>query len=183
MKRRDVKGRARRDDFSERRWQDRLSVIGLIALAAGLVVRLIANGADSWPSALVGAALMSVWVVFLVRRRRRHDARDAGAEPDDVPAMERRILKGGPPPEDPRRRRSMAALVDSRQRKLRRNRWWAFPLLALVLFGTSALWFVSGSVTAGSLTLALAVAGMGWLTWFNLRFDRRLSRMRSRLQG
>ncbi|AQS66829.1 hypothetical protein [Streptomyces pactum] len=178
-----MKRRERHDAFSGPRWRDRLSVIGLVALAVGLVVRLLLNGAGSWPSALVGAGLMSVWVVFLVRRRRRHDARDTGAQPDDVPAMERRILKGGPPPEDPRRRQALAALVDSRQRRLRRNRWWAFPLLALIFFGTSILWFVYGSVTAGSWTLALAVAAMGWLTWFNLRFDRRLSQMRSRLQS
>jgi Flp pilus assembly protein TadB len=179
-----MKRRERRfDDFAEPRWRDRLSVIGLVALAVGLVVRLLLDGVGSWPSAVVGAALMSVWVVFLVRRRRRHDARETGAEPEDVPAMERRILKGGPPPEDPRHRQTLAALVDSRQRRLRRSRWWAFPLLTLILFGTSILWFVSGSVTGGSWTLALAVAGMGWLTWFNLRFDRRLSQMRRRLRS
>ncbi|CAM5613704.1 hypothetical protein STENM327S_05482 [Streptomyces tendae] len=77
----------------------------------------------------------------------------------------------------------MAALVDSRQERLRRHRWWAFPMLALIFFGTSALWFASGSVAAGSLMLALAVVFMGWLAWYNLRFDRRLSQMRSRLQG
>ncbi|MFJ8149889.1 LPXTG cell wall anchor domain-containing protein [Streptomyces sp. NPDC096094] len=173
----------RHDEFAAGRWRDRLSVIGLVALAANLIFRLIVDGLDAWPYALIGAALMSLWIVFLVRRRRRNDARDTGAEPDDVPAMERRILKGGPPPEDPRRRQALAALVDSRQRRLRRNRWWAFPLLALIFFGTSILWFVSGSVTAGSWSLALAVVAMGWLTWFNLRFDRRLSQMRSRLQS
>ncbi|MFD4262624.1 hypothetical protein ACFWR9_34640 [Streptomyces sp. NPDC058534] len=174
--------RERGDGALGQDWRDRLSVIGLVALGVGVVIRLIANGLDSWPYAVVGGALMSVWVVFLVRRRRRQDARDTGAEPEDVPAMERRILKGGRPPEDPEQRREMAALVDSRQRRLRRNRWWAFPLLALIFFGTSALWFVSGSVTAGSLALALAVAAMGWLVWFNLRFDRRLTQMRHRLR-
>ncbi|MFE0803387.1 hypothetical protein [Streptomyces sp. NPDC058812] len=173
----------RHDEFTGRRWRDRLSVIGLVALAANLTFRLIVDGFDAWLYALISATLMSLWIVFLVRRRRRQDSRDTGAQPDDVPAMERRILKGGPPPEDPRRRQTMAALVDSRQRRLRRNRWWAFPLLAVIFFGTSILWFVSGSVTAGSWTLALAVAAMGWLTWFNLRFDRRLSQMRRRLQS
>ncbi|MFB7650385.1 MULTISPECIES: hypothetical protein [unclassified Streptomyces] len=166
----------------ERRWWDKLSVIGVIALAAGVVVRLITRGLDSWPSALIGAALMSAWIVFLVRRRRRDDARDTGADAEDVPAMERRILKGGRPPQDPDRRREMAALVDSRQRRLRRNRWWAFPMLAVIFFGASVLGFVSGSVTAGSLALALAVAFIGWLAWYNLRFDRRLTEMRHRLR-
>ncbi|MFE2357068.1 hypothetical protein [Streptomyces parvulus] len=166
----------------ERRWWDKLSVIGVLALAAGVVVRLITRGLDSWPSAVIGAALMSVWIVFLVRRRRRNDARDTGADAEDVPAMERRILKGGQPPRDPERRREMAALVDSRQHRLRRNRWWALPLLAVIFFGTSVLAFVSGSVTAGSLTLALAVAFVGWLTWYNFRFDRRLTQMRHRLR-
>ncbi|WP_432081596.1 hypothetical protein [Streptomyces sp. WAC 04229] len=166
----------------ERRWWDKLSVIGVIALAVGVVVRLVTRGLDSWPSALIGAALMSVWIVFLVRRRRRGDARDTGADAEDVPAMERRILKGEAPPQDPDRRREMAALVDSRQRRLRRGRKWAFPLLGLIFFGSSALWFVAGSMTAGSLTLALAVAFMGWLAWYNLRFDRRLTQMRHRLR-
>ncbi|MFF8092713.1 hypothetical protein [Streptomyces sp. NPDC016675] len=170
-------------DRPRRLRRDSLWVIGLGALAAGLVVRLLFNGAGAWPSALVGAAAMSAWVVFLVRRRRRDDARDTGAEPDDVPAMERRILKGGPPPEDPRRRQAMAALVDSRQRRLRRHRWWAFPLLFLIFFGTSALWFAAGSVTAGSGMLVLAVVSVGWLAWYNVRFDRRLTQMRHRLRA
>ncbi|MER7776704.1 hypothetical protein ABTZ21_17155 [Streptomyces sp. NPDC096191] len=174
--------RERGHDAYERHWRDRLSVIGVVALGVGVVIRLIANGLGSWPYAVVGGALMSVWVVFLVRRRRRQDARDTGAEPEDVPAMERRILRGGAPPEDPDRRREMAALVDSRQRRLRRGRKWAFPLLGLIFFGTSVLWFAAGSLTAGSLTLALAVAFMGWLTWFNVRFDRRLTQMRHRLR-
>ncbi|MCF2435171.1 hypothetical protein LV779_13360 [Streptomyces thinghirensis] len=153
------------------------------ALAVGLVVRLLFNGADAWPSALVGAALMSVWIVSLVRRRRRHDARDTGAEPDDVPAMERRILQGGPPPEDPRQRQTMAAPVDS-----------VSGGCGATAGGRSRSWLSSSPVRRshgsspapppqGALTLALAVAFLGWLTWFNLRFDRRLSQMRSRLQG
>ncbi|MFC8867177.1 hypothetical protein ACFUAC_05900 [Streptomyces sp. NPDC057148] len=177
-----MRRRERHDEFPDRRWRDRLSVIGLVALAANLAFRLIVDGFDAWLYALISAALMSLWIVYLVRRRRRQDARDSGAEPQDVPAMERRILKGGAPPEDPRHRQAMAELVDSRQRRLRRNRWWAFPLLALISFGTSVLWFLAGSVTAGSWTLALAVAFLGWLTWFNLRFDRRLTQMRHRLQ-
>lgn len=173
----------RRDDRPERLRRDSLWMIGLGALAAGLVVRLLFGGTGARPSALLGAAAMSAWVVFLVRRRRRDDARDTGAEPEDVPAMERRILKGGPPPEDPRRRQAMAALVDSRQRRLRRNRWWAFPLMFLIFFGTSVLWFASGSVAAGGWTLALAVVFLTWLTWYNVRFDRRLTQMRHRLRA
>ncbi|WP_217247188.1 hypothetical protein [Streptomyces sp. AC602_WCS936] len=177
-----MRRRERHDEFPDRRWRDRLSVIGLVALAANLTFRLIVDGFDAWLYALISAALVSLWIVHLVRRRRRQDARDSGTAPDDVPAMERRILKGGPPPEDPRQREAMAALVESRQRLLRRNRWWAFPLMILIFFGASVLWFVSGSVAAGSWTLALAVAFLGWLTWFNLRFDRRLTQMRHRLR-
>ncbi|MGQ4442627.1 hypothetical protein ACN6LI_008576 [Streptomyces violaceoruber] len=77
----------------------------------------------------------------------------------------------------------MAAFVDSRQERLRRNRWWAFPMLAVIFFGTSALWYLSGSVGAGSLMLGLGVVFLGWLAWYNLRIDRRLSHMRGRLQG
>ncbi len=77
----------------------------------------------------------------------------------------------------------MAALVDTRRRTLRRHRWWAFPLPALIFFGTSALWFAAGSVTAGASMLAPAVVFLGWLTWHHRRFDRRLTRMRRRLQS
>ncbi|MGW7276920.1 hypothetical protein ACWGIV_01150 [Streptomyces sp. NPDC054844] len=173
----------RSDGRRRLRWQDSLWGIGVIALVAGAGVRLLLGGASAWPSALLGAVPVAVLLVWWVRRRRVRDAKAVGTEPDDVPAMERQILKGGPPPRDPERRQAMATLVDSRQRRLRHNRWWAFPLLALVLFGTSVAWFASGSVIAGSLSLALAVAFLGWLTWFNLRFDRRLSQMRGRLQS
>ncbi len=173
----------RGEDRPRPRWQDRLWAIGAIALVVGVGVRLLMNGASAWPSAVVGAVPAAAWIVWWVRRRRVRDAGAVGAEPADVHGMERQILKGGAPPRDPERRRAMAALVDSRQERLRRNRWWAFPMLALIFFGTSALWFASGSVAAGSLMLALAIVFLGWLTWYNLRFDRRLSQMRSRLQG
>ncbi|MET9823605.1 MULTISPECIES: hypothetical protein [Streptomyces] len=174
----------RSDDRPRLRWQDSLWGIGVIAaLVVGVGVRLVLGGVSAWPSAVLGTVPLAVWMVWWVRRRRVRDARAVGTEPDDVPAMERRILKGGPAPRDPGERRAMAALVDSRQRKLRRNRWWAFPMLALIFFGTSALWFSSGSVGAGSLMLGLAVVFMGWLTWYHLRFDRRLSRMRDRLRS
>jgi Flp pilus assembly protein TadB len=172
----------RGDDRPRPRWQDRLWAIGAAALVVGVGVRLLMNGASAWPSAVVGAVPAAAWIVWWVRRRRVRDAGAVGAEPADVPGMERQILKGGPAPRNPERRRAMAALVDSRQERLRRNRWWAFPTLALIFFGTSALWFVSGSVGAGSLMLGLAVVFMSWMTWYNLRFDRRLSQMRSRLQ-
>ncbi|WP_253195456.1 LPXTG cell wall anchor domain-containing protein [Streptomyces sp. JHA26] len=173
----------RRDGRPERRWQDGLWVIGLFALAVGFLTRMAFGGASGWLSALVGAALMSLYTVWLVRRRRRHDARTTGACPDDVPAMERRILKGAPPPEDPGRRRAMAALVDSRQQRLRRHRWWSLPLLAVLFFGTAGLWFASGERVAGGWMLAVAVVFMTWMVWYHFRYDRRLSQMRRRLQG
>ncbi|CAL9411756.1 MULTISPECIES: hypothetical protein [unclassified Streptomyces] len=173
----------RGDDRPRPRRRDRLWAIGVTALVVGVGVRLLMNGASAWPSAVVGAVPAAAWIVWWVRRRRVRDAGAVGAEPQDVPGMERQILKGGPAPRDPERRRAMAALVDSRQERLRRNRWWAFPVLALIFFGTSALWFASGSVGAGSAMLGLAVVFMGWLTWYNLRFDRRLSQMRGRLRS
>ncbi|WP_282082399.1 hypothetical protein [Streptomyces tendae] len=55
-----------------------------------------------------------------------------------------------------------------------RPRWqdglWAIGATALV-------------VGVGSLMLGLAVVFLGWLTWYNLRFDRRLSQMRGRLRS
>ncbi|MEV7791056.1 hypothetical protein [Streptomyces sp. NPDC087512] len=173
----------RRDGRPQRRWRDNLWAIGLLALAVGFLIRLAFNGTSAWLPALVGAASMSVFVVWLVRRRRRRDARTTGTEPDDVPVMERQILQGAPPPEEPGRRRAMAALVDSRQRRLRRHRWWAFPLLGALFFGIAALWFASGAVAAGGWMLAAAVVTMGWMVWYHLHYDRRLTRMRRRLQG
>ncbi|MFV0132975.1 hypothetical protein ACLGIH_06990 [Streptomyces sp. HMX87] len=176
-------GEGRRDDRPRRTWQDSLWAIGLLALITGVGVRLVFNGLAAWPYAVVATVPVVAWIMWFVRRRRRHDAATAGTAPDDVPVMERQILKGEPPPRDPRRRQAMAALVDSRQRKLRRHRWWAFPLLAVISFGTSALWFSAGSVTAGSSLLVLAVVFMGWMTWHHRRFDHRLTRMRQRLQS
>lgn len=173
----------RSDDRRRLRWQDSLWGIGVIALVVGAGVRLLLGGASAWPSALLGAVPVAVFLVWWVRRRRVRDAEAVGTEPDDVPAMERQILKGGPPPRDPERRQAMAALVDSRQERLRRNRWWAFPLLAFLFFGTAVLSFLSGSMAAGGTMLAVAVASMAFMVWQHRRLDRRLSRMRSRLQG
>ncbi|GAA2425879.1 hypothetical protein [Streptomyces glaucus] len=171
------------ENGTKRRPQDSLWVIGLFALVVGFVVRLIFDGMSAWPYAAVSAAFLAGWTVWLVRRRRRHDAATTGTEADDVPAMERQVLKGGPAPQDPRRRQAMAAFVASRQERIRRNSWWALPLLAVLFFGVSALCFASGSVTAGGWTLALAVVFMTWFTWYNRRFARRLEQMRRRLQS
>ncbi|KAF2776639.1 transmembrane protein [Streptomyces sp. OM5714] len=179
----DMASEERSEDRPRLRWQDSLWGIGGTALAVGIGVQLVLHGVTAWPSALVGAVPAAAWIVWWVRRRRVRDAGRVGTEPEDVPAMERRILKGGPAPRDPERRRAMAAFVDSRQERLRRHRWWAFPVLALIFFGTSALWYVSGSVGAGTMMLGLGVVFLGWLAWYNARFDRRLSQMRGRLQG
>ncbi|MFB6551190.1 MULTISPECIES: hypothetical protein [unclassified Streptomyces] len=173
----------RSDGRRRLRWQDSLWGIGVIALVVGAGVRILMGGVSAWPSALLGAVPVAVFLVWWVRRRRVRDADAVGTEPDDVPAMERQILKGGPPPRDPERRQAMAALVDSRQERLRRNRWWAFPLLTVLFFGTAALAFGTGSATAGAMMLALAVAFMAFMVWQNRRLDRRLSQMRSRLQN
>ncbi|MFI8189973.1 hypothetical protein ACIF8T_14415 [Streptomyces sp. NPDC085946] len=176
-------GKGNGGDRPERRPQDSLWAIGLLALAVGFVLRLAFDGMSAWPYAAVSAVFFAGWTVWLVRRRRRHDASAAGTEPDDVPAMERQVLKGEPPPRDPERRRAMAAFVASRQERLRRGRWWALPLLAVLFFGMSALWFAAGSVTAGGLTLVLAVVFMTWMTWWSRRYDHRLTLMRRRLQS
>ncbi|EHN75231.1 transmembrane protein [Streptomyces coelicoflavus ZG0656] len=68
-------------------------------------------------------------------------------------------------------------------RRLRRNRRWALPLMALVCFGTPVVRLASGSVTAGLRALALAAVAMGRVIRGDLRFDRRLSQTRGRLQG
>ncbi|MEU9559649.1 hypothetical protein [Streptomyces fumanus] len=174
---------ARHDDRPKRRWQDSLWAIGLFVLVAGVIVRLAANGLSSWPSALFGAVAMAFWVPWLVRRIRHRDAGASGAEPDDIPALERQILKGDPPPQDRHRRQQLAALVDSRQHRIRRNRWWALPMMAVLFFGTAALGLTTGSTTTGIGLLALGIVFITWLTWYNFRFDRRLTQMRRRLRS
>ncbi|MFG3101159.1 hypothetical protein ACGFZL_11670 [Streptomyces sp. NPDC048182] len=167
----------------KRKWRDSLWAVGLIALIVGVAVRLVMNGMSAWPSAVVGAVGFAAWWVFLIRRRRKHDARLTGAPQNDIPGLERQILKGKEPPQDQEQRHELAVLVDSRQRKLRRNRWWALPLLAVIFFGTAALMFATSSATAGGLYLAFAIVFMGWMTWYHFHHDRRLTQMRQRLQG
>ncbi|WP_320778984.1 hypothetical protein [Streptomyces sp. CRN 30] len=181
--RQDERHDERHDERPRRRRRDSLWAIGLLVLAVGVVVRLALGGLSAWPSALLGAVAMAFWVPWLVRHFRRRDASASGTEPADVPGMERQILRGDPPPRDPRRREELAALVDSRQRRLRRSRWWAFPLLAAVFFGTSVAWFSAGSTATGGVMLALGVAFLAFMTWSNVRFDRRLSRMRRQLRS
>ncbi|MFE9702112.1 hypothetical protein [Streptomyces sp. NPDC005930] len=173
----------RSEDRPRLRWQDSLWGIGVTALVVAVGVRLLMHGASAWPSALLGAVPAAAWMVYLVRRRRVRDAHAVGTRPDDVPAMERQILEGAAAPRDPEQRRAMAELVDSRQERLRRNRWWAFPLLAVIFLGTAALGYATGSVGTGSLMLVLGVTLVGYLVWHQRRFDRRLSQMRGRLQG
>ncbi|CAM5506109.1 Membrane protein OS=Streptomyces microflavus OX=1919 GN=Smic_40730 PE=4 SV=1 [Streptomyces microflavus] len=61
-------------------------------------------------------------------RRRRRDARAVGPEAARVPELERRIANGELP-EDPAEQAVMVRLIRRREEKLRRNQWWAFPLL------------------------------------------------------
>ncbi|MFD7712634.1 hypothetical protein [Streptomyces sp. NPDC059786] len=165
----------------DRDWRDRWWVFGLLALVVWVGVRLLLSGLHAWPSALVGGVIYVGWLTWWMRRRRKRDARAVGTDADNVPGMDRRILKGGDVPDDPAEREAMARLVDRRQERLVRNRRWAFPLLAVIFFGTSGLWFAAGSATSGGVMLAAAVVFMSWMVWQHRRTLRRLEDMRRRL--
>ncbi|MGA5002695.1 hypothetical protein ACPCB7_32290 [Streptomyces arboris] len=107
----------------------------------------------------------------------------SGPTPRAWPELERRIAKNGELPEDPAEQAAMIRLIRRREERLRRNRWWAFPLLALVFFGIPVLWFAAGNVAAGLWGLAFGAAFLGWMVWFNRRFVRRMAGMRQRIEG
>lgn len=54
----------RSDDRPRLRRRDSLWGIGVMALLAGVVVRLVLNGTSAWLSALLGAVPAAVWIVW-----------------------------------------------------------------------------------------------------------------------
>ncbi len=167
----------------EGRWQDRWWSVGLLVLVVWVAVRLVFRGWSAWPGILVGGVVYAAFLTWFLMRRRREDARAVGTEPDRVPELERRIAKNGELPEDPAERRAMVRLIRRREEKLRRNRWWALPMLGLLFFGLPFLWFAAGNVPAGLWMLGFGGAFMGWMIWFNRRFVRRMAAMRRRIEG
>lgn len=165
------------------RWQDRWWAVGLLVLVVWVGIRLAFDGWSGWPGILVGGLVYAGFMTWLVMRRRRRDARAVGTDAARVPELERRIARNGELPEDPAEQAAMIRLIRRREEKLRRNRWWAFPLLALLFFGTPVLWFASGNVGAGLWGLAFGAAFLGWMVWFNRRFVRRMAGMRQRIEG
>ncbi|MFH8482687.1 hypothetical protein [Streptomyces sp. NPDC018055] len=165
------------------RWQDRWWAVGLLVLVVWVGIRLAFDGWSGWPGILIGGLLYAGFMTAFVMRRRRRDARAVGTDAARVPELERRIARNGEIPDDPAERAAIIRLIRRREEKLRRNRWWAFPLLALIFFGTPVLWFVAGNVRAGLWGLAFGAAFLGWMVWFNRRFVRRMAGMRQRIEG
>ncbi|WP_345982712.1 hypothetical protein [Streptomyces sp. DSS69] len=165
------------------RWQDRWWAVGLLVLVVWVGIRLAFDGWSGWPGILIGGLLYAGFMTAFVMRRRRRDARAVGTDAARVPELERRIARNGEIPDDPAERAAIIRLIRRREEKLRRNRWWAFPLLALIFFGTPVLWFVAGNVGAGLWGLAFGAAFLGWMVWFNRRFVRRMAGMRQRIEG
>ncbi|MFH9264436.1 hypothetical protein ACH4KN_09275 [Streptomyces sp. NPDC017546] len=64
-----------------------------------------------------------------------------------------------------------------------RNRWWALPFLGLLFLATPFLWFAAGHVQIGLWGLGFGAGFMGWINWFNRRFERRMAAMRRRIEG
>ncbi|PVC91454.1 hypothetical protein DBP19_16720 [Streptomyces sp. CS090A] len=165
------------------RWQDRWWAVGLLVLVVWVGIRLAFDGWSGWPGILVGGLVYAGFMTWFVMRRRRRDARAVGTDAARVPELERRIAKNGELPEDPAEQAAMIRLIRRREEKLRRNRWWAFPLLALIFFGIPVFWFAAGNVGAGLWGLAFGAAFLGWMVWFNRRFVRRMAAMRQRIEG
>ncbi|WP_432149353.1 hypothetical protein [Streptomyces sp. bgisy029] len=165
------------------RWQDRWWAVALLVLVVWVAIRLAFDGWSGWPGILVGGFVYAGFMTWYVMRRRRRDARAVGTDAARVPELERRIARNGELPEDPAEQAAMVRLIRRREEKLRRNRWWAFPLLGLIFFGTPVLWFAAGNVAAGLWGLAFGAAFLGWMVWFNRRFVRRMAGMRQRIEG
>ncbi|MET8058678.1 hypothetical protein [Streptomyces microflavus] len=165
------------------RWQDRWWAVALLVLVVWAGIRLAFDGWSGWPGILAGGLVYAGFMTWYMMRRRRRDARAVGTEAARVPELERRIARNGELPEDPAEQAVMVRLIRRREEKLRRNQWWAFPLLGLILFGTPLLWFAAGNVAAGVWGLAFGAAFLGWMAWFNRRFVRRMAGMRQRIEG
>lgn len=165
------------------RWQDQWWSVGLLVLVVWVAVRLAFHGWSAWPGMLVGGVVYAGFLTWFLMRRRRQDARAVGTEPERVPELERRIAKNGELPEDPAEQAAMVRLIRRREEKLRRNRWWALPLLGTLFLGMPFLWFAAGNVPAGLWALGFGAAFMAWMIWFNRRFVRRMAAMRRRIEG
>ncbi|MYW06172.1 hypothetical protein [Streptomyces sp. SID3343] len=166
---------------SRRHLMDKWWVYGLLILVLWTGVRVALNHGRLPVSTLVGAvayaALMTGWLV----RRRQRDARAAGiADAEDVPGLERRILKGDPP-SDPAEREQMRALVARRRRGMRRTRVWALPLLGLIFVGSGVTFLVGHRTIVGVGVLIASVVFFGWVVWVSRRNRVRLSTAEGRL--
>ncbi|MEU0689579.1 hypothetical protein [Streptomyces uncialis] len=166
---------------SQRRWIDKWWVVGLMALAIGIGVRLLFRDLDNWVSVVTGAGVYAIVLTALMRRRQRADARASGLETDDVPALERRLRRGDIP-DDPALRQAMLRLVHRRQKTMHSKRVWAFPAMLLMFVALGVLLLAGGSVVAGAAWIVggpVVVGGMWWMRRTSLdrlrRAERRLN--------
>ncbi|MFJ5265673.1 hypothetical protein ACIQAC_34965 [Streptomyces sp. NPDC088387] len=144
---------------SGRRWVDKWWVVGLMALAIGLGVRLLFQDLGNWVAAVAGAGFYAIVFTVMIRRRQRGDARASGLETDDVPVLERRIRRGDIP-DDPALRQAMLQLVHRRQKTMHSKLMLAFPALLLILVALGVVLLVDGSTVAG---IAWTVGGLGFV--------------------
>ncbi|MEU8964815.1 hypothetical protein AB0C89_24355 [Streptomyces sp. NPDC048491] len=167
---------------SQRRWIDKWWVVGLLALAVGVVMRLFFRGLDDWVPILVGSGFYAIIFTALMRRRQRADARAAGLETDDVPVLDRRVRRGAVP-DDPALREAMLRLVRRRLKVMRGKLMWALAAWLLLIFvGLGVLFLVHGSVVAGIAWMVIGVGFAGGLWWMRranidrfLRMERQLT--------
>lgn len=160
--------------------RDRWWAIAGTSLLIMVAIRLLFRGLDAWPETVAGGAVFAVWLTWWTLRRRRTDAEAVGADTEAVPGLDRRVMREDVP-EDPSERRVLARLVRRRQEKMRKNRWWAFPLLVVIFLGVSVLAFAGGDFPVGTMSAAVGVAFVGWLVWLNTRNLRKLDLMERRL--
>ncbi len=166
---------------SQRRWIDKWWVVGLLALAIGVGMRLLSLGLDNWVPVLVGSGFYAITFTALMLRRRRADAREAGLETDDVPVLERRVRRGAVP-DDPALRQAMLRLVRRRLKLMRGKLIWVFTAgMLLVFVGLGILLLVRGSVLAGIAWMAIGACFVGGVWWMRRANIDRFQRMERQL--
>jgi Flp pilus assembly protein TadB len=136
----------------------------------------------TWVDAVIGAAIYAAWMTGWQVRRRRRDSRAVGAKADELPQLERRMMRGEVP-DDPAERQAMRKLAERRTAKLRRGAKWALPLLGFLWLAFAVLSLARGDLGTGLVWLAAGAVMLGVIFWSRQRVLGRLDRAERRLSA
>ncbi|MFD7920065.1 hypothetical protein ACFV3R_12675 [Streptomyces sp. NPDC059740] len=149
-------------------WRQRWLQASLGVAVVYAASRLAFDGLSAWPFAVGGAAALAVVVAVARFRQDRHDSRSLGVPPAELPRLER-YLRRRSVPETPADRQALLHMARLRERRTRRARVWAFPLMAALWLALGVLFLVLGRVAAsvgflaaGALVLLVAVGLHRW---------------------